>query len=282
MSKSKEYKKYYTVSEIYNSFFHVNQDNNNINQIGQYALNKTYCGNSLLILPRLPQNSVNSIITDPPFAIEHGKKQINNYNRDSENVIEGYNEIEKEDYPDFCREWIKSSYNILKKNGSIFIVSGWSNQKDILNAISESNFHLRAQIIWKHNFGVFTQKNFVSSHYNIFYCVKNPNHNTFKKGIWYLEDTLEYNDDIDIPVEIWKIKKEYWTGLVRTPNKLPKELVEMLIFVGTNQGDIILDPFGGSGTTLKVANSMNRKCLSFDINQKNVDFANYRLECLNY
>ena len=85
--------------------------------IKKYLDNKIYCGDSLQALKKIGSNTIDHIFTDPPFAINHGKKHVANYNRDSKNVIAGYNEISEENYGEFSRKWIKESFRILKKFG---------------------------------------------------------------------------------------------------------------------------------------------------------------------
>lgn len=244
--------------------------------ISGYNLNLCNCANSLIAINDLPDRSIDLILTDPPFAIKHGKKKTITYNRNSNKVMEGYNEVSSQDYSQFSENWILPAFKKLTKYGILIIISGWSNQKDILNAIDKAGFYLTNQIIWKMNFGVFTKKKMVSAHYNIFVCTKHKTKFKFNKILWYPEDVFQSH------VEIWEIKREYWKNKVKTPNKLPKELVEMLISMYSDQNDLICDLFSGSGTILKVANYMNRNCLAFDIVQDYVDFANYRLKNLEY
>lgn len=209
-------------------------------------------------LTQLPDHSIDTIITDTPFGIDHGKG-TENYNRNDDNVIEGYKEIPIEEYPSFTESWVKLAYNKLTKYGTLIIVSSWSNQKDILNAISNNGFYLVNELIWKYNFGLFTSKKLVSSHYCIFICAKHRTRYIFNKLNWYCEDIIQ-SEDFDL--EILDIKREYWRGKFKTPNKLPKELVEMLIFYYSNPDQIIVDLFSGSGTILRLIAHCKRAILS--------------------
>lgn len=247
--------------------------------IGSYSLNQCVNGDCTELSQIIPNNTVDAIITDPPFAIEHGKNTTTNYNRKSNIVLQGYNEINKENYYEFSNRWLKEAHRILKKDGNMCLISGWSNQRDILNALHDVGFHIKSQIIFKYNFGVFTTKNFVSSHYNIFFCSKHKTKYTFNKLLWYPEDVFESDNSFQ---DVWEIQREYWKGKIKTPNKLPKELVEMLISFTTVRKDLILDFFSGAGTILKVANYMDRNCLSFEIVKDYADFGNYRLHNLPY
>jgi len=247
--------------------------------IGNFILNRCYNTDCRIGLRNLPDNSVDCIITDVPFAIKHGKKDTGNYNRDPDNVMEGYVEIPIEEYEDFMTEWITLAKPKLTKKGLVIIVSSWSNQREVLNAIHTNGLYIINEIVWKYNFGLFTKKKMVSSHYDIFICSKVKDGSVFNKLYWYPEDVIQ-SQDFDL--EILDIRREYWTGLDKTPNKLPKELVEMLIYQYTNVDQIILDCFSGCGTILKVASQLGRYCLAFEIVKKYTDFSNYRLNELDY
>ncbi|MFH1586321.1 MAG: site-specific DNA-methyltransferase, partial [Candidatus Diapherotrites archaeon] len=206
-----------------------------MNKIGKFAVNKIHKGDSLKLLKELPSNSADLILTDPPFAIEFKAKRAN-YNRTAGNVIEGYNDISQEKYAEFSLDWISESFRILKETGSMYVFSGWTNLKDILNAVDEAGFKTLNHLIWKYQFGVFTKKKFVTSHYHVLLLVKNLKKYQFTKMDHYPEDVLVVN-------------REYWKGEKKTPTKLPLALVKKLIQYSSKEGDLVLDPFMGSGTT---------------------------------
>jgi DNA modification methylase len=262
---------------IYNLF------NNPLNietiEISGYKSNKCNLVDSLIAINQLPDASLDMILTDPPFGIKHGKVKTSNYNRKEEGVMVGYKEIEQKDYEAFCQKWITPCYDKLKKTGTMIIISGWSNQEFILTAARRAGFYLTSQIVWKTNFNVFTTKKMVSAHYNCFVFTKHKSKYTYNKALWYPEDVFESEEPW---VDILSIKKEYWKNKIKTPNKLPKELIEMLVCFYSNNKDLVCDPFSGSGTILKVCDYMKRNCIAFEIVPEYVDFANYRLKELDY
>jgi site-specific DNA-methyltransferase (adenine-specific) len=232
-------------------------------KLNDFELNKVYEGNSLNLMKKIPESSIDLIVTDPPFAINFkGKPQ--NYNRTASRVLEGYAEIPQAEYPDFSSNWIRESYRVLKDSGSMYVFSGWTNLRDVLNAIAETKFTLLNHIIWKYQFGVFTKKKFVTSHYHVLLCVKNPKKTVFNKIDHYPED-------------VWVINREYWHGEIKTPTKLPMAVVKKAVLYSSNEGGIVLDPFMGSGTTGAVAKATNRKFIGFEIVPAYAKFANARI-----
>ena len=215
-------------------------------------------------MKQMPAGCVDLVLTDPPFAIGF-QKAGGQYNRKSANVLQGYKEIEREKYFEFTLAWLAECKRVLKNDGSMFLVSGWSNLRDVLNAVEETRLHTVNHLIWKYQFGVFTKKKFVTSHYHVLFLVKDGKNYTFNKIDHYPED-------------VFFIKRDYWKNKVKTPTRLPEALVDKLILYGSNAGDVVLDPFIGSGTTAVCAKKLARRYAGFEISPDYADFARKRLE----
>lgn len=231
--------------------------------LGKFQVNHIYCGNALKLMRDIPGECIDLIITDPPFGIEFKAKR-RNYHRTAPRVLEGYQEIPREKYLEFSRQWLAEAYRILKPSASFYVFSGWNNLKDLLIALDEVGFITINHLIWKYQFGVFTRRRFVTSHYHILFAVKNEKKYKFNKIEHYPED-------------VWYIKREYWTGKIKTPTKLPTELVKKIILYSSDKGDLVFDPFLGSGTVCEVAKSLQRNFLGFEIVREYYNFARHRL-----
>lgn len=228
----------------------------------------------------IPDNTIDLVITDPPFAIDFKAKR-SNYNRTQSRVLEGYNEITKERYHEFTTHWMKEVYRVLKQSGSMYVFSGWNNLKDILNAIDELGFITVNHIIWKYQFGVVTKRKFVTSHYHCLYICKNDEKRKFFPYERFDKDakdkkmgSLHYQDKEDV----WVINREYWNGDVKTPTKLPAEIIKKILSYSSENGDVVLDPFLGSGQVAVVSKMLNRQFIGFEIVKEYFDFINERLE----
>ena len=225
-------------------------------------------------------SSVDLVITDPPFAIEFGPKRTN-YNRKSSRVLEGYGEVSRADYYDFTVSWMQSVYDTLKNSGSMYVFSGWTNLVDILNAINKIGFYMVNHIIWKYQFGVVTRRKFVTSHYHCLYLCKDDSERRFYPYARYAKDardndgrSLHYMDKEDV----WQIKREYWRGSQKTPTKLPAEIIRKLLAYSSRPGDVVMDPFLGSGQVAVVAKSEGRRYVGFEIVPEYYKFAKRRLD----
>ena len=236
--------------------------------------------NCIKAMQLLPHNKIDLIITDPPFAIDFKAKKAN-YNRTASRVMKGYNEIKPEDYYDFTFDWMSQARRILKESGSMYVFSGWNNLKDILMALDDTGFTTINHVIWKYQFGVVTKKKFVTSHYHCLYVCKNEKKrkfypfSRFKKTAKTKEGrSLHYRDKEDV----WYIKREYWTGDEKTPTKLPAQLIEKMLQYSSKKGDVVFDPFLGSGQVAVLSKSLGRKYLGFEIVKEYYNFAKKRLD----
>jgi site-specific DNA-methyltransferase (adenine-specific) len=222
----------------------------------------------------LKSNSIDLIICDPPYGI-NGDKLDKHYNRNESNVLGGYVEVTGEEYPEFSDKWIKEAARVLRPGGSVYVVSGYSQLRHILNALANTFLQEKNHIIWKYNFGVYTSKKYISSHYHILYYVK-PNGNvTFNTNAFFADyeknengGSMNYLDREDV----WTINREYKPGQIKNKNELPKSLLAKMILYSSNPNDMVCDFFLGSFSTAKVAIGLNREACGFEINKNAFDY----------
>ena len=222
----------------------------------------------------LSDDSVDLIITDPPYGIE-GDKLDKHYNRNENFVIDGYVEIQKKEYASFSEKWILQAERILKPGGSIYIVSGYTNLNDILNALKKTSLEEINHIIWKYNFGVYTKTKYISSHYHILYYKKKGEKHTFNTFSRYSDSekadnggSRNYLDREDV----WIINREFKPGKIKNKNELPQKLLEKMIQYSSNEGDLVCDFFLGSFSTAKVAKGLNRYATGFEISKNSFNY----------
>lgn len=233
---------------------------------------------------RLPDNSVDLVITDPPFGIEFQAKKAN-YNRKESRVLEGYNEIKGADYLDFTRQWLTQVKRVLKPSGSLYIFSGWNYLKELLIVLDELDINLVNHLIWKYQFGLVTKRKYVTSHYHVLFCSLDEKQRRFFPYARFDKDekhtdggSAHYKDKEDV----WIIPREYWNGDVKTPTKLPAELIRKILAYSSQPGDLVLDPFLGSGQVAVVSHLEGRQYAGFEIVPEYFKFAKKRLDTGSY
>lgn len=201
---------------------------------------------------KLPDKSIDLIIADPPFGIDFDGKG-SQYNRKTDLVVEGYQEVQR-DYDAFTTAWISELPRIMKDTASAYIFSGWTNLKDVLLAVDSAHLTVINHIIWKYQFGVFTHRKYVSSHYHVLFLAKN-------------QDKYFFNKIEHYPLDIWDIPRVYRPGQKKNGTKLPENVIFRCIDFSSKPGDLVLDPFMGNGTTAACAKAKFRHYLGFEINE---------------
>lgn len=236
-------------------------------------------------MKKITENSVDLIIADPPFAIDY-KANRGNYNRKVSNVIDTYNEVETRDYSDFTSEWMKEAYRILKPSGSIFVFSGWNNLSKILIEAEKLSLIQYNHIIWQYQFGVYCKNKFITSHYHVpVFCKNEKSKKHFecaRFGKTERDDNgnKKYYKDRE---DVWNIKREYWPKELKTATKLPKEVIEKIVLYASEKGDLVVDPFSGSGQVAWVCKHVHpRRFISFEVETPSYEFSKKRLDTGQY
>ena len=225
----------------------------------------------------IEDNSIDLLICDPPFGI--GEKDFEkHYKRSKKTLTDNYQEA-PDNYEIWTYEWLSVAKQKMKENATLYLVSGWSNLKEVLNSIHKCDLHIINHIIWKFNFGVYTQSKFVSSHYHILmisksdksertfnqYCRFGPQEKLISGG------SAAYNDMEDVFI-INKDMKQAKEGEIKNNNKLPDELIDKLILYSSNEGDTVCDFFMGNFTTAYSAIKLGRKVSGFELNKELYDY----------
>jgi len=270
-------------------------------------MNRIYLSNNLPILQSLKDESIDLIYIDPPFntkkkrTLTHLKTEQNNLGdrtgfqnkryKTTKGKTREYDDI-FDDYISFLRERIVECYRILKPTGSFFLHLDYREvhyAKVLLDNIFGRECFMN-EIIWSFDFGGRAKKKWPTKHNNILWYVKNPKHYTFN---YDQMDRLPYLAPGLVGPEKAKIGKTptscWWGTIVPTnskerknyPTQKPLWLLERIIKIHSNPGDLILDCFAGSGTTGEAAAKHGRKFILIDDNPEAVAIMKERLSFAN-
>jgi len=225
-------------------------------------VDKVYLGDCLQVLNGIPDNSIDLIFADPPFNIGI-KYDIHN------------DKMSYDEYYQWSEKWIKECYRILKSNGSIYIAIGDEFAAEINIILKRTGFYFRNWIIWYYTFGQNQRKKFNRSHTHILYFTKNKENFIFNDKEIRVPSARQmiYNDKRShplgkVPDDVWQFPRVCGTFKERIGNhpcQMPENLLELIIKASSNEQDIVLDPFGGTGTTAVVAKKLNRHYITMDI-----------------
>jgi site-specific DNA-methyltransferase (adenine-specific) len=236
-------------------------------------------GDCLKHLKNIPDDSVDMTFADPPFNL---KKKYNSY----------YDQLELEEYLDWCRQWLSEMVRVTKPSGSIFVhnIPKWlTYYASFLNNIAE----FRHWIAWD-AMGAPLGKTLLPSHYGILYYVKDKAQAKFyeiryphpraRKSNTLLKD---YGGKKESLHPFGPLVADVWTDIHRIrhnkrrdehPCQLPLSLLERLILMTTDENDIILDPFAGTGTSLIAAKRLGRQYIGFELDTDYVKITQQHLD----
>jgi site-specific DNA-methyltransferase (adenine-specific) len=242
-------------------------------------INKIICGDSLELLIQIPDNSIDMTFADPPFNLN---KKYNNAN----------DKLKLDEYLNWCKLWITELVRITKPSGSIFVhnIPKWlTYYSSFLNDIA----YFKHWISWDAPTAPMG-KSLQPGHYGILYYVKEPKgakfyeirypHKRARKSNILAKD---YGGKKSLLHPFGPLVSDVWTDIHRIkhnkyrdehPCQLPIHLLERIILMSTDEGDIVLDPFNGTGTTAIASKRLDRKYIGFDLSQKYVDITYKKLE----
>jgi len=231
-------------------------------------------GDCVEILGGVTEPFADLVFADPPFNIGY---KYDKY----------HDEKAHEKYLAWTKDWIGACVGVLRPHGSFYIAIGDEYAANIKLIADARGLVLRNWIIWHYSFGQQTKTKFARAHTHIFYFVKDPKNFTFNdQMVRVISDRQKkYRDKRanpagKLPDDVWnEYPRICGTFAERTgfPCQMPESLLARIIRVSSNEGDWVLDPFCGSGTTATVAHKLNRVYTSADVSEQYVEAAHERI-----
>lgn len=246
-------------------------------------VNKVILGDNIVVMKDIPDEVVDLIYLDPPYGDNNTDKQF------------GLKWDSLQHYLDWMRPRIEDCYRVLKPTGSFFLHCDWRASHYLKVMLDEiygyDNF--KNNIVWCYTHLKTNNKNYQRRHYDILFYTKTDNYTFIAPRIPYVHFRLKNNCKGDCGESRGKLLEDWWIDIqscaqgymtkkedkgFEYPTKKPVELLKRIINASSNKKDIILDPFCGSGTTLKVAWKLDRYFIGIDNLEKAFKFSNDRLK----
>jgi DNA modification methylase len=229
----------------------------------------------------LPEGSVDLVFADPPFNIGYDYDVYDDRKSDKA-------------YLDWTETWGRAVWRVLKPTGTFWLAIGDDFAAELKVLFDKAiGFHCRSWVIWYYTFGVNCTKKFSRSHTHLFHFVKDPENFTFRGDDIRVPSArqLVYADARAVPKgrlpdDTWVLRPQdleqgfepdedtwYFPRVCGTFKEragfhgcqMPERLLERIIKTSSNPGELVLDPFAGSGSTLVVAKKLGRRCLGFEL-----------------
>lgn len=231
---------------------------------------KAICGDAVEELHKLENDSIDLIVTDPPYNLnkDYGASQ---------------DKLEFEEYLQFSRLWLSEAKRVLKPDGTIYVFMGMKYISYIYTILEqELGMTFNSWITWFYTQGIGKTRGFSPRHDDILMFTKSQ-----KKFLFDLDAIRipqKYYRSVNNmrganPGNVWEFSHMHYCNKNRKkhPTQKPEGLYERMILASSKEGDMVADPFVGSGTCLRVCQQLNRKGIGIDINSEYIKMTEERL-----
>ncbi|MCS7305360.1 MAG: site-specific DNA-methyltransferase [Thermoguttaceae bacterium] len=258
------------------------------------AWDRIYNEDCLVGMRKLPSGSVDLAFADPPFNIGYRYDVYQDNQSDQE-------------YLNWCRQWLAEIVRVLKPHGTFWLAIGDEYAAELkLIMQRELGLFCRSWVIWYYTFGVHCARKFSRSHTHLFYMLKDKEHFVFNEDQIRVPSArqLVYQDRRAcpkgrLPDDTWILRPQdlpegfqphedtwYFPRVCGTFRErvgghgcqMPEQLLGRIIKACSNQGDLVLDPFAGTGTTLVVAKKLHRHFIGFELSPQYTQWIRARLD----
>ena len=254
------------------------------NKVDKIKENSTVIGDFFDTIKKVEDKSVDLLIVDPPYNLDknfHGN---------------GFKKLNLTDYTEYTEKWISALIPKLKDTASIYVCCDWESAMAI-GLVLDKHFILRNRITWGRDKGRGAKSNWKNSMEDVYFATVDKNYTFNLDSVKQRKKVIapykvdgkpkDWQESVDgkfrytCPSNFWDdIAIPYWSMSENTahPTQKPEKLIAKLILASSNQGDVVLDPFAGSGTTQVVCKKLNRKYISIEQNPLYCAWAEKRLE----
>ena len=255
---------------------------------------KIHQGDCIKGLKKVPDATVDLAFADPPFNIGFKYDEYDD-------------RLDDDQYLAWSRDWMTQVHRVLKSNGTFWLAIGDEYAAELKIEAQKIGFHCRSWVIWYYTFGVNCRKKFTRSHAHLFHFVKDKNDFVFNHDDMDIRvpsaRQLVYNDaranpNGRMPDDTWILRPQdlvngfdpdedmwYFPRVAGTFKEregfhgcqMPEQLMGRIIRSCSNPGDVVIDPFSGSSTTVAVAKKLERKFFSFELSKDYVRLGTKRI-----
>ena len=248
------------------------------------VLDKTILGDTFSVLPLLPRKFADLLIVDPPYNLDkdfHGRK---------------FRHLSGERYAQYTETWLKAVLPLLKDHASVYVCCDWTSTPAV-TAVLQKYLLIRNRITWQREKGRGALSNWKNAMEDIIFATVSRNY-TFNVDAVKIrrrviapykvdgrpkdwEETENGNFRNTFPSNFWDdISVPYWSMPENTahPTQKPEKLLAKLILASSREGDVVLDPFSGSGSTLVTAKKLKRLYVGIEQNAQYCVWTEKRLE----
>ena len=230
----------------------------------------------------LPDKSVDMIFADPPYNLQLGGDLFRPEGGRVDAVDDAWDKFESlAAYDDFTRDWLAEARRILKDDGTIWVIGSYHNIFRVGALLQDAEFWILNDVVWRKTNPMpnFRGTRFTNAHETLIWCSKSEkarytfNYTTMKA----LNDDLQMRSDWLFPICSGAEREKGDDGHKAHPTQKPEALLYRVMLACTKPGDVVLDPFFGTGTTGAVARRLGRRWIGIERESDYVEVARRRI-----
>jgi site-specific DNA-methyltransferase (adenine-specific) len=250
--------------------------------VAQLPLNQIVHGDCIEVLKSLPENSVDLIFADPPYNLQLRNDLYRPNMTKVDAVKDGWDQFDDfEEYDAFTRGWLSACRCVLKETGTLWVIGSYHNIYRVGSIMQDLGYWILNDLVWVKNNPMpnFRGVRFTNAHETMIWAQKKQgakytfNHRSMKA----LNDDLQMRSDWNIPLVTGRQRLKS-NGTKAHSTQKPEALLYRVILASSNPGDVVLDPFFGSGTTGAVARKLGRNWIGIERDKKYIKIAQKRID----
>jgi len=232
-------------------------------------LNQILGGDCIDVMNSLPAGSVDLIFADPPYNLQLKGELHRPDNSLVDAVDDHWDQFSSfEAYDQFTRSWLAAAKRLLKPNGAIWVIGSYHNIFRVGAALQDQGFWLLNDVVWRKSNPMpnFRGKRLTNAHETLIWAGRDETSKyTFNyEALKALNDGLQMRSDWVLPICTGHERLKDSSGAKAHPTQKPESLLHRVMIATTNPGDVVLDPFFGTGTTGAVAKMLGRDFIGIE------------------
>jgi len=240
-------------------------------------------GDCVTEMARLPDKSVDMIFADPPYNLQLGGDLFRPEGSRVDAVDDEWDKFESlTAYDNFTRDWLEQARRILKDDGTIWVIGSYHNIYRVGSLLQDAEFWILNDVVWRKTNPMpnFRGTRFNNAHETLIWCAKDEKARyTFNyRAMKALNDDLQMRSDWLLPICAGAERVKGEDGSKAHPTQKPEALLYRILLACTKPGDVILDPFFGTGTTGAVARRLGRRWIGIERESAYVKVARERID----
>jgi len=226
-------------------------------------------GDCVTEMARLPDKSVDMIFADPPYNLQLGGDLFRPEGSRVDAVDDEWDKFESlTAYDNFTRDWLEQARRILKDDGTIWVIGSYHNIYRVGALLQDEEFWILNDVVWRKTNPMpnFRGTRFTNAHETLIWCAKDEKARyTFNyRAMKALNDDLQMRSDWLLPICAGAERVKGEDGSKAHPTQKPEALLYRILLACTKPGDVVLDPFFGTGTTGAVARRLGRRWIGIE------------------